>query len=91
MLYVLICEDKPDSLELRQSLRPQHLEHIGNYDIRFAGPMLADDEETMIGSIIVLEAPDRAAAEVFSKSDPYLAGGLFNTVTISAFRQVVPA
>jgi uncharacterized protein YciI len=91
MLYVLICEDKPDSEELRKSVRPQHLDHIQNYDVRFAGPMLADNEETMIGSIIVLEADDRGAAETFAQNDPYNQAGLFANVTIRAFRQVVPS
>ena len=91
MLYVLICEDKPDSEELRKSVRPQHLEHIQGYDVRFAGPMLADNEATMIGSIIVLEADDQAAARTFAELDPYNQAGLFSNVTIRPFRQVVPA
>lgn len=91
MLYVLICEDKADSLEMRQSLRPQHLEFISDYDVRFAGPMLADDETTMIGSIIFIEAQDREAVEAFSAADPYRVGGLFEKVTIKPFRQVVPS
>jgi uncharacterized protein YciI len=91
MLYVLICEDKPDSEELRKSVRPQHLEHLQGYDVRFAGPMLADNEATMIGSIIVLEADDQAAAQTFAERDPYNHAGLFSNVTIRPFRQVVPA
>ncbi len=91
MLYVLICEDKDDSEELRKSVRADHLEYIKNFDVRFAGPMLADDEATMIGSIIVLEAADRAAAEMFADSDPYQLAGLFARVTIRPFRQVIPS
>ena len=63
MLYVLICEDKPDSEDLRKSVRPDHLEHIKTYDVRFAGPMLSDDGETMIGSIIVVDVEDRAGVD----------------------------
>jgi len=91
MLYCLICEDKPNSEDLRKSVRPQHLEHIQSYDVRFAGPMLADNEETMIGSIIVLEADDQAKAQAFAGQDPYNQAGLFAKVTIRPFRQVVPA
>ena len=89
MLYALICEDKPDSEALRKSVRGDHLEYIKNYDVRFAGPMLAEDEITMIGSIIVLEAADRTAAQAFADSDPYGVSGLFERVTIRPFRQVI--
>ena len=89
MLYALICEDKPASEALRKSVRNQHLEYIQSYDVRFAGPMLADDEATMIGSIIVLEAADRAAATAFAESDPYGLAGLFDKVTIRPFKQVI--
>ena len=90
MLYVLICEDKPDSEELRKSVRPAHLDFMQSFDVRFAGPMMADDEATMIGSIIVIEAPTREEAQAFADGDPYGAAGLFQTVTIRAFKQVIP-
>ena len=91
MLYALICEDKPDSEALRKSVRSQHLEYIQSFDVRFAGPMLADDEATMIGSIIVLDATDRAAADAFAAGDPYGQAGLFDMVTIRPFKQVIGA
>lgn len=89
MLYALICEDKADSEALRKSVRAQHLEYIQDFDVRFAGPMLADDETTMIGSIIVLEAENKQAAEQFAASDPYGVAGLFAHVTIRPFKQVI--
>ena len=89
MLYALICEDKPDSEALRKSVRGDHLDYIQSFDVRFAGPMLADDETTMIGSIIVLEAVDKQAAEKFADADPYGVAGLFERVTIRPFKQVI--
>ena len=91
MLYALICEDKADSEALRKSVRTDHLQYIQNYDVRFAGPMLADDEITMVGSIIVLDAPDRQAADQFAAGDPYGLAGLFAKVTIKPFKQVIPS
>ena len=90
MLYVLICNDKPDSEELRKSVRDSHLNHLQNYDVRFAGPMLSDDAETMIGSIIVIEGDSREVAQSFADNDPYQQAGLFADVTIRPFRQVLP-
>jgi len=86
MLYVLICEDKPDSAELRKAVRNDHLAYLQDFDVRFAGPMLDADETGMIGSIIVIEAPHRAAAQAFADGDPYGRAGLFASVTLRPFR-----
>jgi uncharacterized protein YciI len=90
LLYVLICEDKPDSEALRKSVRDQHLAYLQDFDVRFAGPMLSDDGATMIGSIIVIDAADRQAAQAFAASDPYGTAGLFESVILRPFRQVIP-
>lgn len=44
----------------------------------------------MIGSLLVLDFPDRKAAEVFAANDPYAKAGLFQSVTITPFRKVFP-
>ena len=86
MQFILICEDKADSENLRKATRDAHLAYIGEYEVSFAGPMLSDDGSIMIGSVICLEAED---AEAFAASDPYKAAGLFEKVTIRPFRQVI--
>jgi hypothetical protein len=52
--------------------------------------MLSDDGEAMLGSVLVIEAADRAAAEGFAAGDPYAKAGLFESVTIKAFKKVFP-
>ena len=91
MLFALICEDQEGQEELRKATRDAHLAFIAEYDIRLAGPMLSDDGNTMIGSIIVLEADSLASAQQFAAGDPYQLAGLFANVTIRPFRQVIPA
>lgn len=88
--FVLIGRDKPDSGELRQSLRPAHQEHFfapqpGCCGVS-GGPLLADDGETMVGSLLVFEAVDRAAVDRFSKDDPYIVNGLFESVDVFPWR-----
>ena len=39
-----------------------------------SGPLLADDEETMIGSCFVLEADSLAEVEAFNRNDPVRQG-----------------
>ena len=93
MLFVLICEDKPDSLELRLANREKHLAFIGTLgeQVRLAGPMLDGDGETMVGSLFILEAGSADEIAAINADDPYTRAGLFGNVTIRPFRQVVPA
>lgn len=92
MLYIMICEDRPDSLEVRMATRAAHLAFIDTIRdrVRLAGPMLSDDGERMLGSMFVLEATSLEEARALNARDPYTQAGLFGSVTIRPFRQVVP-
>ncbi|MEM8766479.1 MAG: YciI family protein [Pseudomonadota bacterium] len=93
MLFALICEDKPDSLELRLANREKHLAYVGTLSerIRLAGPMLSDDGEGMVGSLFIIEADSADEIAAINADDPYTQAGLFGRVTIRPFRQVIPA
>jgi uncharacterized protein YciI len=88
---MLQCFDKPDSLELRLSTRPRHLEYVDNAGMKIlvAGPMLSETGDP-IGSLFLLEADDVAAVKRFSAGDPYTQAGLFERVDIKGFRTVFP-
>ena len=90
MLCVMVCKDKINSEELRKEVRPNPLHYLQNFDIKLAGPILSDDQQTMIGSLILLECEDKEAAETFASNDPYNIAGLFESVEISPFRQAIP-
>ena len=53
--------------------------------------MQSDDGEAMIGSMLVLDVADRAAAEAFAEADPYAKAGLFESTTIKRWKRVIPA
>jgi uncharacterized protein len=93
MLYVLFCEDKPDSQTLRLATRNAHLEYVGGKAgmIRTAGPMLSDDGEHMVGSLFIVEADHIDQVRDLHRDDPYTRAGLWSHVVIHPFRQVVPA
>jgi uncharacterized protein YciI len=90
--YVLICEDRKDSLDVRLANRDKHLAYIGTLGDRvsLAGPMLSDDGESMIGSVLIIEADSAEDIRKVADSDPYALAGLFEKVTIRPFRQVIP-
>lgn len=83
MLFAILCDDKPGSLDLRTETRSAHLDHLNGLGeaLKFAGPFL-DEAGKPCGSLVVIEATDKAAAEQIAKSDPYAKAGLFETVNV---------
>ncbi len=92
MLFCLYNLDQPDSQAVRQAHRPAHVAYLERQGERLvaAGPLLSDDGQAMIGSLIILDCADRGEAEAFAAGDPYAAAGLFATVTIRPWRRVFP-
>lgn len=83
MLFALLCNDKPDHLQVRLDTRPAHLDYLKGLgdELKFAGPFLGDDGKPS-GSLVVVEAADKAAAEKIAAGDPYALAGLFQDVTV---------
>lgn len=91
VLFAITCLDKPESASVRQANRPAHLEYAkATAGLKMGGPLLSDDGERMIGSMLVLEAADRAEAEAWCANDPYAKAGLFESVTIRPFKWLLP-
>ena len=85
MIFTIICKDKPGHLEVRMANRPIHLEYLNGVNadgkLKFAGPFL-DEDGKPIGSLVAVEAEDRAGAQAIAAGDPYAKAGLFETVEI---------
>ncbi|MGQ5701330.1 YciI family protein [Sandaracinobacteroides sp. A072] len=90
-IYAIHCIDKPLQQELRAATRPDHLAYLESAisQILVAGPLL-DDEGAPIGSMILMEFPDRRSAVDFAANDPYSRAGLFASVAVTVWRQVLP-
>jgi len=92
MLFAIRCIDKPGHAHVRADNRPAHIDYIkahGN-QVVLAGPLLSDDGQSMIGSLLVLDFENRAAADAFVAGDPYGKAGLFSEVVMTPFRKVFP-
>ncbi len=87
MLFALICTDKPGSLDLRLSVRPDHLKYLEGLGaaLKAAGPFTGDDGQP-VGSLVIVEAETRAAAEAIVGADPYARAGLFSAVDIRPWK-----
>jgi len=85
MLFAFLCQDKPGALQVRLDTRPAHIEFLDGLNsagkLAFAGPFLDADGKPN-GSLVVVEAPDLAAAQALSAADPYAKAGLFESVEI---------
>jgi hypothetical protein len=90
-VFAIHCIDKPMQQALRARTRPEHLAYLEQAidQVVVAGPLL-DDDGGPIGSMLLMEFPDRRAAVSFAADDPYARAGLFASVAVTAWRQVLP-
>ncbi len=90
MQFVIYCLDNPATPDLRPANRDAHLDYVAQVGaaIKVAGPM-TDDDGTSIGSMFIVDVPDRAAAEAFSTADPYTQAGIFSSVDIRPFKWLI--
>ena len=86
-LFALHCLDKPGALELRLATREAHLAYLQPQGdaVKLAGPLLGADGSP-VGSLLIIDVEDLAAAQAFSAADPYTKAGLWGGVEITAFR-----
>ncbi len=89
MLVALIARDKPDHLQVRLDNREAHLAYIQETKVvAQAGPLM-DQDGQMVGSLIVLDVDDMAAAQAWADNDPYANANLFETVDLITWKKVI--
>jgi len=99
MLYAIIADDVPDSLETRLATRPAHVERLNTLRdqgrLILAGPHPAIDTDEpgdagFSGSLIVAEFNSLEDAEAWAADDPYRHAGVYAKVTVKPFKKVLP-
>lgn len=90
MLFAIHGIDREAALPKRLAHYAAHREFLSDtsaYDVRIviSGPLVADDGETMIGSLFIVEAPDRTCVERFNANDPFRKADIWERVTITGF------
>ncbi len=100
MLYAIVGEDVPGSLDKRLAARPAHLERLNALQAQgrllLAGPFPAIDSidpgpAGFSGSLIVAEFDSLEAARAWADADPYVAAGVYAGVSVRPFKKVLPA
>ena len=85
-LFVISFLDNPGAGPARAAARDDHLAYMrGSGVMKLGGPFL-DDTGQAIGSLIIVEAQDLAAARAFSDADPYRTAGVFSDAEIRPWK-----
>jgi hypothetical protein len=89
MQFVVIGRDKGDGA-LRRAERPAQPEDVAARQqlLFYPGPLIEDGR--MIGSLFVLDLPDRAALDAYPAADPCFTLPISETVEIYESRRMVP-
>ena len=99
MWYGIISQDVENSLEKRMGARPAHLERLNALKdegrLLIAGPHPAIDsndpgEAGFTGSLVVAEFDSLETAQSWADADPYVAAGVYASVTVKPFNKVLP-
>ena len=92
MLYTFFLLDKPGALATRNEIRPAHKAYLATKaeQMAFAGPLLSDDGQTMIGSLLVIDFPSRQDAQAWLAQEPFTRAGVYASTSIYAFQNLWP-
>lgn len=90
-LYVIYATDKADSLQERLNHYAAHRAYVEAQDeikrvaVVFSGPLQTDNGEAMVGSMIMLDAPNRDAVMEFVADNPFYKAGIWDNVSVTRF------
>lgn len=99
MLYAIFGNDVPASAETRRKVRSEHLARLQTLQdagrLVLAGPHPAIDSPEpgpagVTGSLVIAEFPSLEAAQAWAEEDPYTREGVFASVRVLPFLQVLP-
>jgi len=90
MLYMLYGIDGPDGEERRKIARPAHFAYLEKHRDKLViggATLKSDDDDARTGSVLIINVPDRAAAEAFAADEPLRKQGVFRSYTITRMRR----
>jgi uncharacterized protein YciI len=92
MLFVIHALDKKGEMPTRAKHYRDHRIHLDRaeqyqVDVITAGTLISDDGETPCGSVFVIDAGTRDAAERFVRSDPYHVNNVWDRVDIHGYNK----
>lgn len=91
MFYVIHAIDKPHHVDARLAHYADHKVYLADAKINtlVSGPLMDDNNETMIGSFFLVEAQSKEEVVAFNANDPFAKIGLWASVNIHPFNKRV--
>ena len=88
MHWLIKCRSKPDTDDLRLATIDAHRNFLDGYPevTWYSGPLFTDDNRNAIGSLRLIEFPDRAAASAYIHADPYTKAEIFAAISIERWQ-----
>ncbi len=88
MHWLIKCRSKPATDALREATLPAHRNFLDGYPqvTWYSGPLFTDDNKNAIGSLRLIEFPDRTAALAYINADPYTKAGIFQSIAIERWQ-----
>ena len=92
MIYAILLMDRPGTADLRVQIRPEHRAYLAQLADRmaFAGPLTSEDGQTVVGSLLEMDFPNRAAVDAWLKDEPFTKSGVYEEPIIHAFTNMWP-
>jgi uncharacterized protein YciI len=89
MLYMCYGVDGPEGPARRDVAREEHFAYLKKHEdiLVLGGATLADHDATRTGSLLIINVPDRAAADAFVDGEPLRKAGVFASYTVSRMRR----
>lgn len=89
MPYLIFAMDYINKNYIRENYRNDHRKYLKSFGnkILASGALLAEDKETVIGGITLLDTEDKSEAKKFEKNDPYAKAGLRQRAEIIYWRK----
>ena len=90
MIFAIFLMDRPGTEELRIQVRPVHREYLAKASDRmaFAGPLTSDDGQQIVGSLLVMDFPNRADANAWLANEPFNKAGVYEKPVIHGFNNM---
>lgn len=89
--FFFYCRDRADAAEKRRGLLKRHWAFMETYAGAMVarGPTMSADGMRVTGSMHMVDLPDAAAARVFVHDDPLARGGVFETIVMHRYHNVL--
>jgi hypothetical protein len=80
--------DRSGSQALRREFRAAHETYLAQHPstVMAGGPLVTDDGQSAIGSVLLLDVPDMDTARGFMEKEPFYSNGVYQEVNLHRWR-----